>query len=311
VQEPLDALAHDQDQVATRAQLALVGIGESALRTQLRAGRWRTLGARVVVMHNGPLTRRQEEWAGLLAAGAGAGLAGRTSLTLAGLRDWDDPAVHVLVPRGRTARSAGPVKIVVHETRLPSNGRLPTLGSPPRTPVARSAIDAASWSGNVRTACGLVAAVVQQRLSTGPRLLDALNEAGPIRHRRLLRLSLDDICGGAQALSEIDFGRLVHRNKLGTLIRQAVRLDSFGRRRYLDALIESPTGARVACEVDGALHLLASTYWKDMARVNEMVIARQALLRFPTLAMRIDEPLVVDQIRRALVALDPSQRQAS
>ena len=106
----------------------LVGIGESALRTQLRAGRWRTLGARVVVMHNGPLTRRQEEWAALLAAGPGAGLAGRTSLALAGLRDWDDPAVHVLVPRGRTARSAGSVKIVVHETRLPANGQSPDDG---------------------------------------------------------------------------------------------------------------------------------------------------------------------------------------
>jgi very-short-patch-repair endonuclease len=90
-----------------------------------------------------------------------------------------------------------------------------------------------------------------------------------------------------------------------------VRLDDFGRRRYLDALIESPTGARVACEVDGALHLLASTYWQDMARANEMVIAKQPLLRFPTLAMRVDEPLVVDQIRRALAALDPSLPRAS
>jgi hypothetical protein len=154
--------------------------------------------------------------------------------------------------------------------------------------------------------------VVQQRLSTGPRLLEALDAAGPIRHRRMLRLALHDISGGAQALSEIDFGDMCRRNELGRVLRQAVRLDGEAKRRYLDVLIESPNGVLIACEVDGALHLVPATYWSDMFRANELVIARQPVLRFPTLAMRLDEPVVVDQIRRAQAALDPSQqRQAS
>jgi very-short-patch-repair endonuclease len=76
-----------------------------------------------------------------------------------------------------------------------------------------------------------------------------------------------------------------------------------GRRRYLDAVVESETGVRVACEVDGAIHLLPLTYWDDMSRANELLIAGQSLLRFPTLALRLDEALVADQIRRAQIAI--------
>ncbi len=300
----LAALAARQDGVVDRRQLASAGLDRVAVRTQIRAGRWTSLGAKVVVLHNGPLTRQQREWAAVLAAGKGAALGGRTALALAGLRGWEDEAVHVVAPRGYTAPKASGLAIITHETRLPAERPLKSVGSPPRTRVERSAVDAAVWSANIRTACGVVAAVVQQRLTTGPRLLTALDEAGAVRHRRTLRLVLQDISGGAQALSEIDFSQLCRRHRLGIVLRQVVRVDGAGRRRYLDVVIESPTGARLACEVDGALHLRALTYWEDMSRSNELVIAGQSVLRFPTLALRIDEALVVDQIRRGLAALE-------
>jgi very-short-patch-repair endonuclease len=186
------------------------------------------------------------------------------------------------------------------------------IGNPRRTTVERSAIDAASWSRNERTACGLVAAVVQQRLSTGPRLLKALDAAGPIRFRRSLRFALYDISGGAQALSEIDFAKFCRKHRLGTVIRQVVRRDAAGRRRYLDILIESPSGIRLACEIDGALHLVVATYWQDMFRANELLIVGQPLMRFPSFAVRAEEAVVADQIRRAFHALEEQQlRQAS
>ncbi len=300
----LAVLAARQAGVADRRQLAALGVDRVAVRTQLRSGRWTALGAKVVVLHNGPLTRRQREWAAVLAAGRGAALGGRTALALDGLRGWEDDAVHVLAPRGHTPPRAAGLTIVTHETRVPADRQLAIVGQPPRTRVDRSAIDAAVWSRHIRTGCGLVAAVVQQRLTTGPRLLDALSEAGRVPHRRTLRLVLQDITGGADALSEIDFTKLCARHHLGKVTRQAVRLDGAGRRRYLDVLIESPSGACIACEVDGALHLRALTYWEDMSRSNELVIAGQSVLRFPTLALRIDELRVVDQIRRGLVALE-------
>jgi hypothetical protein len=37
-----------------------------------------------------------------------------------------------------------------------------------------------------------------------------------------------------------------------------------------------------------------------MARNNELVIAGRSLLRFPTVALYLDEAAVVDQLRRSL-----------
>jgi hypothetical protein len=174
------------------------------------------------------------------------------------------------------------------------------VGVPTRTNVERSALDAASWTPNPRACAGILAAAVQQRLTTGARLLDALEKAGPIRHRPLIRRTLEDIEGGAQALSEIDIGRLCRQNGLRVTARQVIRLDAAGRRRYLDGYVTGPNGKQVAFEVDGAVHLAVRSYWDDMERSNELLIAGVGQLRFPSLAVRIDGPRVVDQFRRAL-----------
>jgi hypothetical protein len=201
--------------------------------------------------------------------------------------------------------------MIAHETRWPSSGHLDVVGDPPRTRVERSAIDAAGWSPSARTACGLVSAVVQQRLSTADRLLHVLEQAGSVRHRRALKLALADIAGGAHALTEIDFARLCRKYELGRVVHQAVRLDGSGKRRYLDAVVESPAGAQVACEIDGAVHLMEATYWNDMSRSNELLISGQPLLRFPSIAMRLDEARVADQVRRALAAREAELEQAA
>jgi hypothetical protein len=235
------------------------------------AGRWRSLGGLVVALHNGPLTRQQREWAAVLTSGRDTGLAGRTALGLAGLRGWEVDEVHLVAPRGRTPPRLKDFRVISHETRWVGPGGLHLVGSPPRTGVDRSAIDAARWSTRVRTACAVLAAVVQQRLTTPDRLLATLEASGPtIRYRHDLRLALVDIAGGAQALSEIDFHRMCRRYKLGTVVGQRVRLDADGRRRYLDGEIVSPGGGRVTFEVDGA--------------------------------SRLDPAMVADQLRRALEA---------
>lgn len=176
-----------------------------------------------MILHNGPLTPQQRRWAAVLAAGPGSSLAGVTALEVAGLRGWEDAAVHVPAPRGRTPSQINGFRVVMHETRVSNDGQLETVGTSHRTRVERAAIDAAGWSRHARPACGLLAVVVQQRLSTGLRLLAALDLAGPIRHRRTWRLTLHDITGGAKALSEIDFGRLCRRYNLGRVVHQAIR----------------------------------------------------------------------------------------
>jgi hypothetical protein len=177
--------------------------------------------------------------------------------------------------------------------------------------IERALIDGAAWSTAPRTACGLVAAGVQQRLTTADRLLAQLDEVGRVRHARVLRSALIDIAGGAHAMSEIDFIRFCARNGLPKPTHQQVRKDRHGRRRYLDATLVGPTGIVVRVEIDGALHLVVRTYWDDMRRGNELIIGRETSLRFPSFVIYADDPEAIDQLRRALGLSGPEAQDAA
>jgi very-short-patch-repair endonuclease len=77
-------------------------------------------------------------------------------------------------------------------------------------------------------------------------------------------------------------------------------VDNVGRRRYVDVEMRTRRGRKLVVEIDGAVHLIVGNYWSDMARANELVIAGQSILRFPTVALYLDEALVADQLRRAV-----------
>lgn len=153
---------------------------------------------------------------------------------------------------------------------------------------------------NPRPACGLFAAAVQQRLARPKDLLAAVADAPRTRHRRALLAAIADIEQGAQALSEIDFVRLCRRHGLPEPTRQAIRGDSSGRRRYLDVEWRLPDGRVVAVEVDGALHLDARQWVDDQLRQNALVLDGTIVLRFPSVVVREEPNLVVEQLRRAL-----------
>jgi hypothetical protein len=298
VVDELSELIAAQADVVRRDQLLARGLSRGRLRWRIANRDWQCIGSTVVVLHNGPLTVEQQRWAGVLLAGSGSALAGRTALQVQGLSSWDDDSVHVLVPHGRRVPPAAGLSLVAHSTRReidPHPAR--TL---PQTRLERSAIDAASWCLNSRAGCGLLAAVVQQRLSTAPRLLDALRAAEDVRHQRHLRAALQDIEGGAHALSEIDFGRLCRRFALAATVRQQVRHDAGGAKRYVDAELVAADGTRVLVEVDGALHMVADQWQRDQLRANELVIAGRPVLRFSSVLIRTEPAKVADQLRRAL-----------
>jgi hypothetical protein len=266
------------------------------LAAQLAAGRWQAPTSTVYVLHNGPLTQVQRWWVATLAVGP---LAGRTALTAWGVTGWASNDVEVLVRRGATPELPHGLALKVHESRRFRPEDAHPVREPRRVPVERAAVDAAAWTKDPRQACGLLASVVQQRKSVAPRLLMELTRAGRVRHVRLMRTVLHDIGGGAQALTEVDLGRLCARFGLTLEERQVVRVDGTGKRRYVDARVSAPGGRSVLVEVDGALHLLASTYWDDMQRLNEIVISGERVLRFPSSALYLDELTVGNQLRRA------------
>ncbi|MHA3703390.1 hypothetical protein ACXR2U_14525 [Jatrophihabitans sp. YIM 134969] len=283
--------------VATTAGLLAAGISRADVATGLRSRRWQRLG-RAVVLHNGRPTDRQWLEIMLINAGRRSAVTSYTALAFGGLRGWRRSAWHVAVPVGTSVRQVPGAQVVVH--RVVAWAEVERAPRQPRVhAVAPAAVLAASGEESVRSACGLLAAVVQQRLARPARLMDLVVATPNLRHRAALIAALHDIGMGAEALSEIDFARLCRRAGLLEPVRQAVRVQPDGRRRYLDVEWRRPDGTPLVAEIDGALHLRPENWWDDQFRQNEVVIGRGTVLRFPAVAVRTGDPLVVDQLVRA------------
>lgn len=251
------------------------------------------------MLHNGPLSRREQVFVARAHGGPGALITSFTAAELCGLRGWHRDRVHVLNALGSTGSTRSPVPLQVHRVRNWSVVRRHREG-PVHLPRQAFILAASSFEMS-RPACGLLAAVVQQKLLSAGTLRHALDDAPRTRHRRSLRLALLDIEQGSEALSEIDFVRLCRRAGLPPPVQQLVRRERSGRRRYLDATWRRRDGRLVVIEVDGALHLSQQRWWDDQHRQNELALADALVLRFPSVVVRTEPDVVVEQLRRALL----------
>jgi hypothetical protein len=292
-------LAALQRGVLTRDQLLGHGMSSDQIDTAIRAGRWRALGRRVIVLHNAALTDAQQLWAAVLFPVKPTALAGLSAATAAGLRGFEPERVHIVV--AHDTRTNMPAWVRIHESRRFSPADI-VAGSPPRTSIARSLIDAAAWSRWPRRACSILCAGVQQRLVTADQLGAELSTAGSLRHAAILREILGDIGGGGHTLAEIDFGPLARRAGLGAPRRQRTRRDTDGKVRYLDVVLVLPDGTELVVEVDGRGHLEVETWTDDLDRQNEVVIDGCPVLRYPSAIVRLNGERVVDQLRRMRIA---------
>lgn len=196
--------AKDLDRVTSRADLAALGFGPDHLAAQLRAGRWQLCGT-AVVLHNTGLTPDERRQVALINCGPRAVLTSFTAADEWGLRGWLRTEIHVLAPAGTTRpRLRG---LVLHRSGdwagadIVRGRRLHRL--------APALVIAAGSFSTPRPGCGLFAAAVQQRLLRVEDLRHAIDAAPRIRHRAALRSALADVEQGAEAFSEIDFGRPV------------------------------------------------------------------------------------------------------
>lgn len=206
--------------------------------------------------------------------------------------------VHVVVPGGTHVRRLPGIATRVHYVAAWDDGQL--RSGQARQRIAPAVALAASTFVRPRPAIGILAAAVQQRLVRAGDLRAAVEASPRLRLRHALLAAVSDIEMGAQALSEIDFARLCRRRGLPAPQRQVVRPDRYGRRRYLDAEWITRTGRRLVAEVDGALHLIAMRWWEDQIRQNEVVLTDRVVLRFPTVYVRHEQMVTVDQLRRGL-----------
>jgi hypothetical protein len=283
--------------VTTISALVRDGCTDSTARSHIRARRWQRAG-RAIVCHNGPPTPAELRRIALLNCGPRAALTAFTSLEEQGLDGWEREAIHVLVPGGTHVIRVPGLSMRIHYVGAWNPDEL--LGARALHRAAPALVLAASTFSGPRPACGLLAAGVQQRLVTPDQLRDVVASRPRVRHRNAMRLAVADIAQGAQALSEIDFAQLCRRHRLPTPVRQAIRVERSGRRRYLDAEWRTASGRKLVAEVDGALHLASTRWWADQLRQNELVLRDDLVLRFPSVIFRHEQTTVVDQLRRGL-----------
>lgn len=277
-----------QDSVARTQQLLDAGLTYGQVRHQLATGRWRWITSNVLLCSDVEPTRRQWMWVGVLDVGPPVALASHTALEMAGFRGFAEEAhrIHVVAPHGSRCAGGGPLQL--HESRRFGAADCYGPFRLPRVSPARAAIDAAAWQPWPRFTYAVLAAVVQQRLTTVDHLRTELHQAGSIRHRAHMRLVLDDIAGGAQALSEIDVTRLCRRHGLAEPSRQVRRCDARGRVRWLDCEWTLPDGRIIVLEVDGSHHMSVEHWETDLRRERRVVLDWRTVLRASAGEVRLE-----------------------
>jgi hypothetical protein len=236
-------------------------------------------------------------WIAIKDADPVAALASHSALEQAGFKGFAKEAapIHVVVPRG--AKTSQLPNVTVHESRRFLLEHIRSYSSTPCTEVNRSAVDAGAWQPWPRFAVAIMAAVVQQRVCAVPSLHQALDEVGKVRHRKIMRLALHDVGGGAEALSEIDIARMCRRFGLRAPRRQRVRRDRSGRKRFLDCEWDLPDGTVLVLEVDGAHHMEVTHWDDDIKRQRKVVTRHRHLLRATAMEARFEQAdLVADLV---------------
>ncbi len=251
----------------------------------------------VVSTTTGTLTWTQRAWMGVLHAPPGSLLGGLTAARVHGLRNWDRDEITVLVRD--TDDIPGVAGVRFTRTRR-DMGAMRLSGT--WAPVCRlepAVLLFAGYTRSTRTACGLLAAVVQQRRTTPEALLDWIELMRPLRRARLFRSTLRDIAGGSESMAELDVGIMCRRFDLRAPDRQTPRRDARGARRYTDCEWQLVDGRVVVLEVDGAFHMEVEHWVADMPRERSLVLDGSVVLRCSAMELRRDPASIARDLRAA------------
>lgn len=265
--------------------------GRAATVRNLRRGLWQRPARGVIVTHNGPIDALARELVILAASQPGAALGGLSALAHDGLAGFPPAVTQVVLPHG--ARRPPLDDIQPHWSRFLDERDVHPLHNPRRTRIARSVIDAASWTPHQRFARAIVIAAVQQRLTSVRHLREALTRRGTCRHRALIVQSVLDAHGGIQSLPERDLTSVFAELGWRASRQRAVR--GSDARYYLDAYVDD---LGLGIEVHGIPHQAVHRWSEDLMRANEIVIAGERLMIFSSYAIRHERRAVIDQLRR-------------
>jgi very-short-patch-repair endonuclease len=278
----------------SRTMLRDLGVDRHAIAREVAADRWATHGAQTVATHPRELEAPALWWRALWETGiAMASLDGVSALLAAGMTGYDEPSVHVSIPRSRNRRRIDGVR--VHRVqRVP--GEVIRDRGPLRVAPSLAAIRAAHWASSDRQAALLLVLPIQQGIVSGPWLKAAGQAWSGRRRRALVPQLVQDITDGATSLGELDFARMCRERGLPEPDRQVVMRTPRGR-VYLDVRWR---GARLVVEIDGSHHQAGLTLVADQLRQNDVALRGEVFLRISLLGLRIAPDAFFDQIGRAL-----------
>ncbi|MGB3698633.1 MAG: type IV toxin-antitoxin system AbiEi family antitoxin domain-containing protein [Gordonia sp. (in: high G+C Gram-positive bacteria)] len=244
----LAQLLSDQDGVIARRQVIECGLGSAYVRQRLRRRDWVAVYPGIYVAHTGPLTDRQREWSAVLYAFPAA-LSHESAVRAASsTRGEPRPGpVHIVVDAGRRlVRQPG---IVLHYSRHLSD-RVAAHAMPPRIRLEHAVLDVASEATSDFAAIACLSGVVQARLTTPDRLLEALDSRSRTARRSFLEGVLNDVRDGTCSVLEHRYLRDVERaHGLPTSSRQTQT--GVGRRGFRDVEYEE---WGLIVELDGRAH---------------------------------------------------------
>src|SRR5690242_1845502 len=184
-------LVDRQRGMVARRQLTFHGIHWDDVRNHVSAGRCAVRTPRVISTFTGELTTQQRRWLAVLHAGPRAMLGGLTAAEHLGMKRWEREVITVLVD---DELAFEPVEGVDFFRSRRSFELL--AGGGPDIPCCQLEPAVLMWAGydaSNRAAHGILASVVQQRLTTADRLHEWVNRLRPLRRAPAFRATLDDI----------------------------------------------------------------------------------------------------------------------
>ena len=280
--------------VLSRALLCDLGVDRHAIAREVAGDRWRVHGHQTIAVHTRPLERLALWWRAVWETGPGlAVLDGASALIAAGVTGYDEPVVHVSIPR--PVNRVAPSGVRIHRVRR-VDGEVITGRGVPRVAPAMAAVRAAHWASSDRQAALLLVLPIQQRVVSNDQLRAAAATWAGRRRRAVVPLLVQDITDGAASLGELDFATMCRRRGLPPPDRQVLRRTPRGR-VYLDVRWRH---ARLVVEIDGAHHGAGLTMVSDHLRQNEVALQREIVLRISLLGLRVAADAFLDQVERAL-----------
>lgn len=275
--DELSALIASQAGLVARRQLNAHGVDADRVRDNVAARRWVERTPRVISTTTGRLDLEQWLWLAVLHAGPRSMLANLSAAERHGLRGWGRPFVSVMVDDELSFEPVNGIDFF-RSRRSFDLLKSPKLGVP-RCQLEPAVLLWAGYEASNRAAHGIIAASVQQRLTTPTRMIEWIDLLHPLRRAKPFKRTLSFVEAGAHSGAELELGRLCRRFRIAAPARQKRRLDRAGKARWTDAEWELPDGTVLVLEVDGGFHLDIVQAGEDYKRSRRITTRARMVLR--------------------------------